>query len=291
MNRFVQITAAALLSMMLFGLSPARAQDRPFRRLFNGKNFAAWETFLGRPNKGTVFEGLKKDEKGNYVEAVGVNKDPTAVFSVVVVDGQPAVRVSGEVNGALTSLDEFENYHFRVEFKWGQKQWGSTPRARDSGLLYHGVGPHGANGYWLKSQELQIQEGDCGDYWSVADVALMDIPAAKKDVNGPWTYDKTSEKVAFGGRNKNGPYCKKGLNSEKKSGEWNVIELYCHGGTSVHVVNGKVTMVLYNSRHMVDGKETPLTKGKLQLQSEGAEVFYRKMAVRPIKGIPAGLLN
>jgi hypothetical protein len=57
------------------------------------------------------------------------------------------------------------------------------------------------------------------------------------------------------------------------------------------VVNGKVVMVLTGSRHVVDGKEVPLTRGKIQLQSEGAEVFYRNIALRPITKIPAELLK
>jgi hypothetical protein len=41
----------------------------------------------------------------------------------------------------------------------------------------------------------------------------------------------------------------------------------------------------------VDGKETPLTKGKIQIQSEGAEVFYRNIAVRPMASIPPEYLR
>ena len=42
-------------------------------------------------------------------------------------------------------------------------------RKKDSGLLYFAVGNHGADyGAWMRSQEFQIQEGDCGDYWGVA---------------------------------------------------------------------------------------------------------------------------
>ncbi|HEV8525597.1 MAG TPA: DUF1080 domain-containing protein, partial [Terriglobales bacterium] len=39
------------------------------------------------------------------------------------------------------------------------------------------------------------------------------------------------------------------------------------------------------------GREMALTGGKIQLQSEGAEVFYRKIEVRPIDEIPANLLT
>ncbi len=58
-----------------------------------------------------------------------------------------------------------------------------------------------------------------------------------------------------------------------------------------HVVNGKVNMRLFNSRQIVDGKEIPLTKGKIQLQSEGAEIFYRDIKLRAIKEVPDELLK
>ena len=66
---------------------------------------------------------------------------------MVEADGRPAVLISGEIFGAITSKDEFENYHFRVEFKWGEKRWPPREKAvRDSGVLYHCVGPQGASG-------------------------------------------------------------------------------------------------------------------------------------------------
>ena len=59
---------------------------------------------------------------------------------------------------------------------------------------------------------------------------------------------------------------------ENPVGEWNKIELYCYGRTSVHVVNGKVNMINYNSgKYLGPDNIEPLTKGKIQLQSEGGE--------------------
>ena len=46
-------------------------------------------------------------------------------------------------------------------------------------------------------------------------------------------------------------------------------------------------MILTNSRQKGDGKDVPLTRGKLQLQSEGAEVYYRNIQVRPLSTLPA----
>ena len=57
------------------------------------------------------------------------------------------------------------------------------------------------------------------------------------------------------------------------------------------MVNGQVVMILTGSRQKVGDKEVPLTKGKIQIQSEGAEVYYRNITIRPIEAIPAELLK
>src|SRR5205807_1383853 len=246
--------------------------------LFNGKNLDGWDTWLGKP----------LGEK----EPVGLNKDPKKVYTVVEVDGRPAIRISGEIFGAITTKQEYENYHLKLEFKWGEKKW--PPRlkdVRDSGLLYHCVGPHGAaNSYWMRSQELQIQEKDCGDYWSVAG-GIVDVEGERKDGKGPVIYRKGGQKFTVPSKESGGPRIVKNPDNEKPTGQWNTIELLCVGGTSVHVVNGKVNMVLTNSRQVVNGKEVPLVVGKIQLQSEGAEVFYRNIAWRGIDSIPEKYLK
>src|SRR5262249_16423321 len=158
---------------------------------------------------------------------------------------------------------EYGNYHLKLEFKWGKKKW--FPRendVRDSGLLYHCVGPHGAAGtYWMRSQECQIQEKDCGDYWSVAG-AIVDVegerPGGKRDI----VYKKGGSKFTVPSKG-TGSRIIKSPDNEKPSGQWNAIELLTVGPTSVLVVNGKVVMILTNSRHMVEGKEAPLTRGKI----------------------------
>lgn len=72
---------------------------------------------------------------------------------------------------------------------------------------------------------------------------------------------------------------------------WNTIDLYCLGDTSVHVVNGNSVMVLFKSRQQDKDRFTTLVKGKIQLQSEGAEIFYKDIYIESIKGIPASLLK
>ena len=112
---------------------------------------------------------------------LGLNTDPERVFSVTKEDGKPALRISGKKFGGISTQQSFKNYHLQLEFKWGKLKWHPKRNAkRDSGLLYHAVGTHGADGgFWMRSQEFQIQEGDCGDYWGVQVVLLMCRPLNK----------------------------------------------------------------------------------------------------------------
>jgi hypothetical protein len=46
-------------------------------------------------------------------------------------------------------------------------------------------------------------------------------------------------------------------------------------------------MVLRNSRFVTDGVATPLTKGKIQLQSEAAEVMFTDIQIQMLEQLPA----
>jgi hypothetical protein len=249
--------------------------------IFNEKDFAGWETYLTRPHPSIVVEGWPKNEKGEYTKPLGINNDPKNVFTVVQADGIPAIRISGEVFGCLATLQEFENYHLKFEFKWGQLKW--PPRqndVRDGGLLYHSYGPHGPGGRtWMESQECQIQEGDCGDYWAVGDTRV-DIVSS----NG--RYDPKGQTMAYGYGTPGGPRCLKSRNNERPLGEWNTIEVICYRDKAIHKVNGETVLILTNSRTKKAEKETAVVKGKIQLQSEGAEMYIRNIQIKKINKLP-----
>jgi hypothetical protein len=254
-------------------------------QLFNGKDLAGWDTWLGRPHKLTDVPGLSKNEQGDYVQPIGLNRDPRSVFSVVEVDGGPAIRISGETYGGLITRDEYEDYHLRLEFKWGTKRWPPREQAvRDSGCCYHSIGPHDESyGFWMKSFEFQIQEGDCGDFYSLAGV-IVDAEAVARNPGDPKSdliYTKGAP-TAVGLTRR----IIKVPDNELPPGQWNSIDLYCLGQTSVHVVNGTANMKLTGLRHRVENRELPLTRGRIQLQSEAAEVFYRNIAIRRITELP-----
>ena len=275
-------TRYLLVSVVLLITVSSNFAPVKMKSIFNGKDLTGWDLYIG-----PVYDSVKKDFAG---EPIGLNNDPNKVFSVVKEDGKPAIRISGENFGGISTQQEFSNYHLRLEFKWGELKWNPKRNAkRDSGLLYHAVGPHARDGlFWMRSQEFQIQEGDCGDYWGCGG-AFADVPAAKQGEK--FAYAAGAPLLTFRDKGPNGRNCIKRGDGEKSSGEWNTIDLYCYGDTSVHIVNGKVMMALYNLRQPDGSDASPLTKGKIQIQSEGAEVFYRELAIEQISGIPKGLLQ
>lgn len=276
MNKVNRVFFATAILFILVNCSPSPKEN--WEVLFDGSGLEGWDTYLGA-------QRIQHDT--TVYKPLGLNVD-TSVFKIVNREGENVLRISGQIWGGISTQREFENYHLQLQFKWGELKW--FPREkdsdrRDSGLLYHGVGEHGkGDGYWLRSQEFQVQEGDCGDYWGVAG-ASFDIKATL-NTDSIFQYDPQGFLLSFSQGSEHGRHCKKYPDAEKPSGEWNTIDLYCFGNTSVHVINNQVVMVLENSRQSDNGSETPLTKGKIQLQSESAEVFYRNIKIRPIDKIP-----
>lgn len=264
------------------------AGDPAWRPLFNGKDLSGWETYLGVPLLTSEVPGAKRDDKGNYLQVLGVNNDPLKCFSVVDVDGKPAIRLSGEGFGTLATLESFSSFHLRFQFKWGQKKWlpGSEKKPRGSGLLYHGHGNHGDGDEgkrWMHHQQFQIQEGNCGDYVAVGDTAC-EIAARKVDEK-KFVYDPAAAPLPFSAKTPNQNRCSKSTLHENDS--WNTLELICVGDKAVQIVNGHVVLELARSRKAVGDGYEPLTSGKLLLQMEGAEIFFREIEIRPVTEIPA----
>lgn len=249
-----------------------------------------WDTFLGVPHTSVALDGYPKGDGMNGTP-IGLNKDPLHVFTVEMIDGQPVLHISGQMYGGLSTKQEFENYHLKVEFKWGEQKY--EPRLkdkRDNGIIYHAIGPHGQFwNVWMRGHEFQVQEGDMGDYYSLAGVG-MDINASIKPnpAKKEWVYDPAGPPVQFTSNRTPASTCLHSGNYEKPNGEWNTLELYCYGDKSIHVVNGHVVLVLQNSRLSPnEGPESGYSKGKIQIQSEGAEAYYRNITITRLTSLPA----
>jgi hypothetical protein len=279
--KFLQFILPIFLCAMAVGFV-TKGRNSHWKQLFNGKDLSGWDTYLG-PDL---------DDKGKPLngQPIGLNNDPRHVFTVVKMDGENVIRISGENWGAISTAKEYDNYHLQLQFKWGTVSWGQKKyKKKDSGLLYHSVGKYGADYFaWMRSQEFQIEEGNCGDYWGVAG-GMADIPAIKKS-DSEYVYDPHAEYITFREGSKQGRRCIKGADAENPTGEWNTLDLYCFGDTSIHIINGRLMMILYHQQQMDNGKILPLIRGKIQIQSEGAEVYYRHIQIEPIDRLPAAFI-
>jgi hypothetical protein len=244
--------------------------------LFNGKDLAPFYSWLA----------------GQQME------DPNRVFSVVDrIDGAPAIRISGQGFGGLITRQEYAEYRLVVEFRWGLLTWGSRAgRARDSGVLVHCQGRDGNtgrefNGPWMRSIEAQIIEGGVGDLILVEGrdengqrITPTLTATAGVDRDGETVYDPQgaprefrsgrinwfgrdpdwADRLGFRGRQ----------DVESLPGEWTRLEVVCARDRITNIVNGKVVNV---------GMRPSVTQGKILLQSEGAEIYFRRVELEPLE--------
>jgi 3-keto-disaccharide hydrolase len=220
---------------------------------------------------------------------IGLNPPGQNVFSVIQQDGKPVLRITGEIYGCLQTREAFSNYHLRLETRWGEKKW--VPRLdepKDSGILYHSQGPFGVDYWksWALSHEFQIIEHGLGEYWAQATGAIdvQVAPKESRDAIPRWSPAGKWEQFGGGSGFANHVLA---ATDEDRAGQWNRLELVCYQDDCVHIVNGKVVMALANARHREALKWVPMTGGKLQIQSEAAEVFFRNMEIRSIPAMPA----
>ncbi len=275
----------------LFASTRTYGQKEDWTNLLD-KDLSQWETYLSYRHTTSYNGSQPLDAGGQPVQPIGYNKDETKVFSASEEKGEIVLRVSGEIYGCLYTKQDFGNYHLKLKVKWGtQKFEPRMHKLKDSGILYHSIGECGVDHWrsWMLAQELQIMEGHMGDYWSIAKSAI-EVRAFLSEGQMSSIAGNTQPFLPFG-ENASTSFCMRSENKESPNGQWTTVELITFEGKSLHIINGNVVMVLQNSSYVKDGKSFPLIKGKIQLQSEAAEVFYKDIQIKSITVLPAAYAN
>jgi hypothetical protein len=245
-------------------------------RLFDGKSLDPFYTFM----QDTKYE------------------DPRNVFRVT--DGM--LHVTGDGLGGLVTKKEYRDYHCILEYRWGSRTWHNRKdKTKDSGLLVHSTGADGGyNGTWMPSIEVQIIEGGVGDFILVngndkqgEPVPLSVTCEVARDRDGEviWKEGGTRETFDLNNRKRINWYGRdpdwtdtlgfRGAEDVDSPGEqWTRIDTICDGGHIQVFVNG----VLVN-----EAWDVHPSYGRLQLQTELAEIFVRRWELWPLgKGpVPA----
>jgi hypothetical protein len=237
-----------------------------------------------------LFDGKTLGDCYTYLQDTKY-EDPRKVFRVT--DGM--LHITGDGLGSLITNKEYADYHLVLEFKWAEKVWKSrVDKTKDSGLLIHSVGADGGyNGTWMPSIEVQIIEGGMGDYIMVAGndkegkpvpMSLTCETARDRDGEVIWqkggkreTFDmKNRKRINWFGRDpdwadKLGFRGKNDLDNSQT--EWTRFDVICKGGHIQNYVNGTLVNEAFDA--------TP-SAGRIQLQTELAEIFFRRWELHPV---------
>ena len=293
MNRrdFLATGLTALASPI--GVSSARAQTASsvfptagadgWSPLFNGKNLDGWYTFLVRSGK---------------------NNDPTGY--VRIEDGMlhclgnaPQGYVEG---GYLATNQEYSNYHFRVEYKWGSARY--APRLmykRDSGIYFHMTGP---DRVWPTGMHFQIQESDTGDVLAVNGTRFVTAAPVPNAAGGNPTWpnppNPNNPNIVTVGSQGQPRGWRKNADFEKLE-DWNQLEIIARDDRAAYLVNGRLVNTLFNMQapdppapanlgptanaaQQVPTGDTfkRLDRGKIAIEIEFAEIWFRNIEIRPL---------
>jgi hypothetical protein len=151
----------------------------------------------------------------------------------------------GRPPGVMRTEKEFSNYELTVEWRWAP---GKKPG--NSGILVHASKPR-ERFVWPKSLEVQLACDNAGDFWMIGEKVTV---ADSTQIDRRWLKLRAS--------------------SEKPPGEWNTAKVRCKGDTITVWVNGTL---------MNEGTGLTATKGAICLQSEGAEIHFRKVELTPLE--------
>jgi hypothetical protein len=261
MLRTLPYCLALLLSPLVLAAEPI-IPTTPIE-LFNGRDLAGWYPAL----------------KGH-----AVGKNPGDI--VKVTDG--LLHIAGDERGCLSTEAAYANYRLVAEFKWGAGAYGDREgKARDCGFQLHATGQDGAfHGLWKYAIAAQMIEGGTGDILVLGDgtdAFQVTAPVAEEKQAGSWLFqpDGRMQSVNAGRTNwwgrdpdwKDEYGFRRARDVEKPAGEWNRFEVIADGATLTLVLNGVAVNKVYDVQPR---------SGQIQIQIEGAEVFFRRIALEPL---------
>lgn len=234
-----------------------------------------------RPIKSSIPEGYYALFNGNdfdgwysYADDQGESKE---LFEVIdgTIHTHPNLDTSKYQSfGVLQTEKVFENYILELEYKWGTKKF--KPRqnsVRDAGVIFHQFGP---DKVWPRGAECQIQEGDTGDLW------LVRVRGTSRVSDVDLCYQPHHPLLTLGdGKNE---YAHVPRSYFWEVPGWNKVKMEVNGDKAKFYLNGKLVNEVLDLQYFDEQTQTykPLTKGKILLQAEGAEVYYRNIFIKEL---------
>lgn len=197
-------------------------------------------------NSVTLFNGENLDGWSHVlVEDVPMNEVWSVEDGVLVCKGVPL--------GYLHTDESYQDFTLTFEWRWAP---GSEPG--NSGVLMRIAGE--PETFMPKCVEAQLKHGSAGDIWAFYGANInADGERAREVTANP----KLGDFKGLG----------KITDAENPAGEWNLYEITASGETLTLKVNGE----LVNQATGLD-----VVAGPIGFQSEGGEIHFRNMELRPL---------
>jgi hypothetical protein len=223
--------------------------------LFNGENLDGWYVCVGN-------DGRREEQDVFTVEN-----------GMIHVYGNQRAN-SNQPFACLITEEEFSEYCLQLEYKWGVKRFESRMyNVRDAGVIFH---LHGPDRVWPNGVEFQIQEGDSGEIWAIGTKVSSKVHAIdrKYSPDGKW--------VTRGLRDQQFARFHRSEYWEKPG--WNLVEIFVEENNAIFKLNGYVVNEVISTMRWDESSNVylPINKGKILLQAEGAEIFYRNIHIKPL---------
>ncbi len=220
-------------------------------------------------------------------------EDPRQVFQLQ----SGVLGISGDGLGYLATRREFENYHLSLEFLWGNRNWTWGDRlgkARDSGVFLHATGPdgnsHDGNGAFMAAIECNVFQGAVGDFLLIrGDDSTGQLIAPELDVEVTGEMDAEGwPTYQPGGKVKRLSRWGR-VNHRYKSAQWkDQIDFRVNGDPCIHGAWNRLEcrcvdrqiLIFVNGFLVNKAVNVWPSHGKILLQCEGSEIFYRNMSIR-----------
>jgi hypothetical protein len=193
-----------------------------------------------------LFNGRNLDGWSHVLVGDNVKKEDvwTVKDGVIICKGTPL--------GYLFTNTSHQDFKLSFEWRWPT---GTTPG--NSGVLLRIAGKPAT--FMPKCVEAQLKHENAGDAWGFFGASLDGPPDRIQEIKDHATLGN------FKGIKKIKP-------AEKPAGEWNQYEITVSGGNLELKVNGELV-------NQVSGLD--ILAGPIGLQSEGAEIHFRKIHLEP----------
>lgn len=192
---------------------------------------------------------------GWHTDVPAADEDPD-IAPTFLVQGGSLVSL-GKPGGHIITDESYADYRLTVEYRW-------RGEPGNCGVLVHASTPRRLYKMFPQSIEVQMHHGNAGDFWCIGEnISVPNMADRRAGDPETWGGDEGNSRRILNLTD----------GSESPAGEWNVMEILCHGDRIDVWVNGD---------HVNDGFDCTATSGRIALQAEGAACEFRRVDLVPI---------